>query len=193
MAHMSHLQPFRLGLCAAAAAVVFFITFCLLSTTCNNIYMYKCLIPPSLYSSSSFSNSSSLIPSPPFPCISSPINGGLIDPQFYWHPNLLRISHDSHSTVIPTLPSVAGRIQCQNSLCHEFLTKPGEKQAFSTCLQSAKKWMARLRTHMIDGSCHFMNGTGRLAVALASYPGSGNTWVRGLLEKASGICTGEFI
>lgn len=36
-----------------------------------------------------------------------------------------------------------------------------------------------------------MNGTFRAPVALASFPGSGNTWVRGLLEKATGICTGS--
>ena len=35
-----------------------------------------------------------------------------------------------------------------------------------------------------------MNGTGRYPIALASFPGSGNTWLRGLLEKATGICTG---
>jgi hypothetical protein len=28
-------------------------------------------------------------------------------------------------------------------------------------------------------------------VALASFPGSGNTWVRGLIEAASGIYTGS--
>ena len=43
----------------------------------------------------------------------------------------------------------------------------------------------------VNGSCHFMNGTGRSAVALVSFPGSGNTWVRGLLETATGVCTGE--
>ncbi len=41
------------------------------------------------------------------------------------------------------------------------------------------------------GSCHFVNGTSRQPVALASFPGSGNTWVRGLLEKVTGVCTGE--
>ena len=40
------------------------------------------------------------------------------------------------------------------------------------------------------GCCHFMRGEGRQATVLASYPGSGNTWVRGLLEKTTGICTG---
>ena len=43
----------------------------------------------------------------------------------------------------------------------------------------------------MNGTCHFMNGRGRLPVALASFPGSGNTWVRGLIEKVTGICTGE--
>ena len=43
------------------------------------------------------------------------------------------------------------------------------------------------------GPCHFINGTKRAAVALASFPGSGNTWVRGLLEKATGVCTGEWV
>ncbi len=37
-----------------------------------------------------------------------------------------------------------------------------------------------------------MNGTGRSAVALVSYPGSGNTWLRGLLEQVTGICTGTY-
>ena len=38
-----------------------------------------------------------------------------------------------------------------------------------------------------------MSGQGRAAVALVSFPGSGNTWVRGLLERATGICTGELL
>ena len=43
----------------------------------------------------------------------------------------------------------------------------------------------------LKGDCEFMRGEGRAPVALASLPGSGNTWIRGLLEKATGICTGE--
>ena len=41
-----------------------------------------------------------------------------------------------------------------------------------------------------DEDCSFIDGKRRLPVALASTEGSGNTWVRGLLEKATGICTG---
>jgi hypothetical protein len=29
-------------------------------------------------------------------------------------------------------------------------------------------------------------------VGLVSFPGSGNTWVRGLLQKVTGICTGMY-
>ena len=36
-----------------------------------------------------------------------------------------------------------------------------------------------------------MNGDGKPVVALVSLPGSGNTWVRGLLQKATGVCTGS--
>ena len=39
--------------------------------------------------------------------------------------------------------------------------------------------------------CHFMDGSNRAPIGLISPPGSGNTWVRGLLEQATGICTGE--
>ena len=38
-----------------------------------------------------------------------------------------------------------------------------------------------------------MNGTNRAAVALVSFPGSGSTWVRGLLEQATGVCTGRSV
>ena len=41
--------------------------------------------------------------------------------------------------------------------------------------------------------CRFMNGSGRSPVGLVSFPGSGNTWVRGLLQKATGICTGTSV
>ncbi len=43
----------------------------------------------------------------------------------------------------------------------------------------------------VPKQCKFRDGRGRDPVALVSCPGSGNTWVRGLLEKATGICTGS--
>ena len=72
---------------------------------------------------------------------------------------------------------------CSDLLCSEFLTAEDKE-----------------RSHKCGGNgiprivkCHFMDGTNRSPVALASYPGSGNTWVRGLLEQATGICTGILV
>ena len=39
--------------------------------------------------------------------------------------------------------------------------------------------------------CHFLSTRDGRIVALASLPGSGNTWVRGLLEMATRVCTGS--
>ena len=76
---------------------------------------------------------------------------------------------------------------CQEAHCMEYLTA-AEKQAMKQCDDEIRKRLLRTPD---DGSCNFMDGRqGRLPVALASSEGSGNTWVRGLLERASGICTG---
>ena len=60
------------------------------------------------------------------------------------------------------------------------------------CLHRFKGRVKSTHYSGMQGECRFMRGEGRAAVALASLPGSGNTWIRGLLEKATGICTGEF-
>ena len=44
-----------------------------------------------------------------------------------------------------------------------------------------------------NGTCRFTDGIPHGKVALVSFPESGNTWVRGLLEKTTGICTGGYI
>lgn len=50
-----------------------------------------------------------------------------------------------------------------------------------------------LTDQALQGSCRFMDGKRRAAVGLVSFMGSGNTWVRGLLEIATGYCTGIYI
>ena len=83
-----------------------------------------------------------------------------------------------------------GTYVCRDRLCSEFLT-PSDWSSFNRCTKRQKyavKWR-----NMSLGKCHFMNGTNRAAVALVSFPGSGNTWVRGLLEQATGVCTGKFM
>lgn len=37
-----------------------------------------------------------------------------------------------------------------------------------------------------------MDGEKRAPVGLVSFPGSGNTWIRAILEAATGICTGKY-
>lgn len=73
---------------------------------------------------------------------------------------------------------------CDDSLCTQYLNKE-ELEKFRHCSEHLEKWAAN------NGTCQFLNGTSHGKVALASFPGSGNTWVRGLLEKATGLCTGK--
>ena len=72
---------------------------------------------------------------------------------------------------------------CSDPLCSEFLTE-ADLQHFHYCFRKAK-----LLTEFEDYSCHFVNSVSS-PIALASFPGSGNTWVRGLLQDITGICTG---
>ena len=89
--------------------------------------------------------------------------------------------------------SLSARGPCADSLCLEYLSK-SERREFDKCTSkgvSLSKKRFKSAT-LSNGICHFVNGAGRRRVALASFPGSGNTWVRGLLEMTSGICTGDF-
>ena len=78
---------------------------------------------------------------------------------------------------------------CEDVLCSEFLTQEDLRQV-DRC---AKRLHFGQEGQTLVPSCHFMNGASSQTaiVALISFPGSGNTWIRGLLEKATGICTGK--
>ena len=82
------------------------------------------------------------------------------------------------------LPRV-GSYQCRDQICSEFLSVKDRITIHKCHHDKCQKFPIK-----IAPKCHFMNGTHRSPVALVSFPGSGNTWVRGLLEKATGICTG---
>ena len=85
-------------------------------------------------------------------------------------------------------PQVGDHI-CEDVLCSEFLT---EKEVDRCAHGFIKNQQARKKRKTLVPTCHFINGTSRASnVALISFPGSGNTWTRGLLEKATGICTGD--
>ncbi len=95
------------------------------------------------------------------------------------------LTNNSTTAHIPFM----GNYNCSDDICSQFL------------FESNVNWYCRRQHNInikdiemlerINGSCHFMNGSHRAPVGLISLPGSGNTWVRGLLEQATGICTGE--
>ena len=59
--------------------------------------------------------------------------------------------------------------------------------------QCETKFKNLVEKPLVKSHCHFRNRTNQIAVALASFPGSGNTWVRSLVEKITGVCTGSNI
>ena len=73
---------------------------------------------------------------------------------------------------------------CKNKLCSGFLTRL-DTPHFKYCFRKS-----RLRQEPEKSTCRFISGKRRSPVALASFPGSGNTWARGLLQDTTGICTG---
>ena len=89
--------------------------------------------------------------------------------------------------------SLSARGPCADGLCLEYLST-SERSDFDNCtIEGVSLSKKRFKSATLNnGTCHFVNGTGRRRVALASFRGSGNTWVRGLLEMTSGICTGDF-
>ena len=91
-----------------------------------------------------------------------------------------------------TASPLSWQTSCEVPHCAQFLSKEDEirlKECTKTVYEKVRGFEELLST-MVENDCNFMNGTGRDPVALVSPPGSGNTWVRGLLEKATGFCTG---
>ena len=93
---------------------------------------------------------------------------------------------------------------CSDPLCTNFLSER-DLGNFTACRRRAQAVYSKKRAKTQKtqeassvnrptsrfSECRFMNGSGRSPVGLVSFPGSGNTWVRGLLQKATGICTGR--
>ena len=77
---------------------------------------------------------------------------------------------------------VYGQGKCTDVVCSEFITDRD--------LSCARKVKVEPDQRVTPG-CHFQNGTSKPLVLLRSFPGSGNTWARQLLEKSTGICTGK--
>lgn len=78
---------------------------------------------------------------------------------------------------------------CSDKHCTSLLSDH-ESIHYKVC-QSRAFAMTRVNPDNIPYTCAFRKSRGQDPVGLVSIPGSGNTWVRGLLEKATGICTGS--
>lgn len=77
----------------------------------------------------------------------------------------------------------------KDSACRGYLTGKA-KDSYNQCMARVRNYGHVKRAK--DNGCQFMDGKRRGVVALASFPGSGNTWVRSLLESSTGICTGSY-
>ena len=84
--------------------------------------------------------------------------------------------------------SVAIPVMCVEKNCQEFLSKQ-ERTAMNRC-ERAVRTREKYDGPINGSDCRFLPEMGRFPVALVSARGSGNTWTRGLLERATGICTG---
>ena len=86
------------------------------------------------------------------------------------------------------------RNNCTDTLCTEYLTNKTGLIEFNQCKENLHRFNVAFADNetCASGSCRFMDRTNRGPVGLVSPRGSGNTWVRQLLQQATGICTGTF-
>ena len=81
-----------------------------------------------------------------------------------------------------SLPDFDGKMKCADVICSNFVN--------SKC---AQKISVKFENAGVIPKCHFQDGTSNIRVLLLSYPGSGNTWIRQLIERSSGVCTGKLV
>ena len=80
-------------------------------------------------------------------------------------------------------------LNCTDPHCTSYLLDE-DYWSFTIC-QHWTEMKTNISHSDINATCKFMKGLSRLPVGLVSVPGSGNTWVRELLETVTGICTGS--
>jgi hypothetical protein len=91
------------------------------------------------------------------------------------------------SVTLATQKSSYEQPPCKLSNCVDLLTL-SEQILLKNCEKKAVQYTGHQLPH---STCRFMRGgISQCPVALNSQEGSGNSWLRGLLEKATGICTG---
>ena len=101
-------------------------------------------------------------------------------------------------TLHPALsePVVIIRRTLNSSNFPEFEFEAGCKDKICSNFVSVSSWSCAAQVvkgaphHSVRPTCRFRNGSSEPFVLLRSFPGSGNTWTRQLLERATEICTG---
>ena len=108
----------------------------------------------------------------------------------YLH-HLLSNASDLHNLDTERGRELFNRIKtnCNDRVCSEFLT-PSDYPHFRYCVRKTWKRPISQYHEPRKSVCVFVNGTRSYPMGLASYPGSGNTWVRGLIQRTTGLCIG---
>ena len=132
---------------------------------------------------------SSSVPRMPVPKLSNPqIDQTLRSAYMYANKsNITAVGYKKHINHPPG-PRRLG-LQCTDPHCTSYLLDE-DYWSFIICEQWTEK-KTKINHWNINATCRFMKGVTRQPVGLVSVPGSGNTWVRELLETATGICTGS--
>ena len=85
--------------------------------------------------------------------------------------------------------------ECDDLLCKKYLTEREWRQYNHCVKETIHPTLKRSEGPLIEQDptpCTFYNGTAKKgATLLVSFPGSGNTWLRGLLQQVTGVCTGS--
>lgn len=88
--------------------------------------------------------------------------------------------------------------KCDDLICKKYLTK-SEWPYFDECVNETlyPRLNKRSEGPLVEEDptpCTFYNGSSKkIASMLVSFPGSGNTWFRGLLQQVTGVCTGSHL
>ena len=103
----------------------------------------------------------------------------VIQPHHYGN-----VTNRTSKLLEPPATRLNQKTECKSRICHEYLSKT-DMGYFAFCWRKTN-----LTSEPNRSACKFLNATGRPPIALASFSGSGNKWVRGLLQLATGVCTG---
>ena len=87
------------------------------------------------------------------------------------------------------------KTDCRDKTCSKFLSISERRHQAYICSKKMKYMMGtkfHLSDYLHQETCVFIDGSGRKSMVLASFPGSGNTWLRGLIQQVTGLCTGSY-